>query len=70
MQVEALLHIAQIDEAIDLAERVAGHVAERRRHRRTLAEPVQGDDGKQLVEGPRIGHGLEDAHGGVARARH
>jgi hypothetical protein len=57
---EELLDVAQVDELLDLAVRVAGDVGERRDLARLLAQPVDREDREELVDRPRIGDRLED----------
>ena len=59
VKLEHVLDVAQIDERIDLAIRIARDVGEGRAPGRLFVEPVDRTDRKQLVHGPRIGHRLE-----------
>ena len=67
VQLEHVLDVAQIDERIDLAVRVARDVGERGAVRGLLVEPVDRADREQLIDRPRIGHRLE--HREVAEVR-
>jgi hypothetical protein len=46
VQLEHVLDVAQVDEAVDLAVGVAGDVGEHRAPRRLLVQPVDRHDGK------------------------
>ncbi len=59
MQRKRLLHVAAIDELIHLAVRVTGDVAQNRLPGRRLVQAMDGHDGKKLLDGPAIGHALE-----------
>src|SRR5215469_16317100 len=59
VQLEGALHVAQRDEVIDLAVRVAGDVSEHRGARRALPETVNWHDRKQLVDRPAVRQRLE-----------
>ena len=54
VQRQGVAHVAQINELVDLAVRVARDVHERRLARRSLGEAAEGHDGKQMAERPVI----------------
>ena len=60
VQLHPLLHVVIIDEAVDLAVRVAGHVGNRRLARWALVETMDRHDREQLVDRPDIWQRLED----------
>src|ERR671930_326455 len=60
MEFERILHVLEIDKAIDLAIRVAGNIPQRRRLRRHLIQTVDWDDGEELLDGPEVGDRLKD----------
>src|SRR5258708_9305952 len=60
MQFERVAHIAKIDELIDLTVRIAGDVAQNGPARRGFIETMDRHNGKELVDGPAIRHGLEN----------
>ena len=59
MQGKRLLHVAAIDEAIELAVRIAGDVAEDGVVQRLLVQPVNGHHREQLLDRPAVGDRLE-----------
>ena len=60
VQFQDLLHVAAVDEAVDLAVGVAGDVGEDAAAGGLLVEAVDRHDREELVDGPAVGHGLED----------
>src|SRR5215217_5383997 len=60
VQLEDLLDVVEVDELVDDSVRVARDVAERGVLGRRLVEPVDGDDGEELIQGPVVGHRAED----------
>ncbi len=61
MKRDLVADILQIDELVDLAVGVAGDVAEGGREGRLLLQAVNGQHREELVHGPHIRQGLEDA---------
>src|SRR5207244_1136671 len=65
------LDVAAVDEAIDFAIRVAGDVGQDAAAGGLFVEPVDRHDGKELIDGPAIGHRLEvgfsDGAGGIEK---
>ena len=59
MQRERALHVAAVDELIHLAVGIAGDVAQHATARGLLVQPVNRHDREQLLDGPAIGHALE-----------
>ena len=57
---ERPLHVPAVDELIDLAVGIAGHVAEDRIVRGPLAEPMDRHHRKELLDRPAVGHRLEE----------
>src|SRR5258708_10073062 len=60
VQFERVAHVAKIDELIDLAVRIAGDVAQNRPARRGFIKTMDRHNGKELVDGPAVRHGLEN----------
>ncbi len=60
VQFQGVADIAEVDELIDLAVRIAGDVAKHGASRGWLIEAMNGHDRKQLLDGPAIRHRLED----------
>ena len=54
MHRQRVAHVAQVNELVDLAVRIAGDVHERGLARGPLVQPRDGHDGKQLSERPMI----------------
>ena len=59
VQLERLFDIAQIHKFVDLAIGIAGDVAQSPALRRLLRQASDRNDGKQLIQRPAIGSGLE-----------
>ena len=60
VQLDPLLHVVVVDESVNLAIRIAGQISDRRLAGRTLSEAMNRRNREQLVDGPHIGHALED----------
>ncbi len=72
MQRQRPLHVAAVDELVDLAVGVAGDVAEHGVRGRLFAQAMDGHHGEELLDGPTVGHRLEErevAEVGVAQER-
>ena len=70
VQLERALDVAQVDEAVHLAVRVAGDVGEDRAARRLLVVAVQRQHREELVDGPAVGQRLEQREVEEVRVRH
>ena len=71
VQLEHVLHVAQVDEVVDLAVGVAGDVGQHARRVGSSFEPVDRHDREELVDRPGVGQRLEHrevAEVGVRRA--
>src|SRR6266516_4355460 len=55
VELESLLHIPQIHEFVNLTIRVAGNVAKRSVLGRLFVKARDGNNRKELVQGPRVG---------------
>src|SRR5262249_37334246 len=60
VQLEDFLVLALVHEVVDLAVGVAGDVGEDAAAGGLFGQPVDGDDREELVDGPGVGHGLEE----------
>ena len=59
VQLEHALHVAQLDELVDLPVGIAREVGDDAPARGSLLEPVQGQDREQLLDRPVVGRGLK-----------
>ena len=60
VQLEHALHVAAVDEAVDLAVGVAGDVGQHAAAVGLFVQPVDRHDREELVDRPGVGHRLED----------
>ena len=69
MQVQGGFHALRVDEVVDAAVGITGDVRNNALARGEFLEPVYGHDGKELVNGPGVGQGLEHAEVAVIDVR-
>ena len=60
MQLDPLLHVVVVHKSVNLAVGIAGQIGDRRLAGGTLTEAMNRRNREQLVDGPHIGHALED----------
>ena len=60
VQFESFLHVAVVDELVDLAVGVAGDISKDAAARRLFLQAMNRHDGEELLDRPRVGHRLEE----------
>ena len=60
VQFDPLLHVVVVHKSVNLAVGIAGQISDRRLAGGTLTKAMNRRNREQLVDGPHIGHALED----------